>query len=291
MFNALKSLYTSVNSCVPVNGFLTEWFYVKSGLRQGCSLSPDLFSRFINDFALSIKSLGACVDVGADDIVSILLYADDIVLISDNEHDLQLMLSLLDRWYVNNQMIVSPTKSQIVHFRPRSNVKFTCGSSDLATVDKYLYLGITLTEFLDFNITANIVSQSVSRALGLLIAKFKAIGGMPFEVYSKLYDSVVWPVIAYGAAIWGDRTYSCIEAVQNRAMRFFLGVGKYTPTAGICGDMGWASPLIRQWKCVCILWARYSVLPDSRLNKHIFMLSVQVITAVKTGHFELKTFE
>ena len=215
-------------------------------LTVSCLIQP-LYKRF----CLSIKSLGAGVDVGADYKVSILSYADDIVLISDNEHDLQLMLSLLDRWYVNNQMIVSPTKSQTVHFRPRSvprsNVKFTCGSNDLATVDKYLYLGITLTEFLDFNIT---VSQSASRTLGLLIAKFKAIGGMPFEVYSKLYDSVVWPVIADGAAIWGDQTYSCSEAVQNRAMRCFLGVGKYTPTAGICGDMGWTSPLIRQWKCV-----------------------------------------
>ena len=102
MFNALKCLYTSVNSCVRVNGFLTEWFDVKSGIRQGCSLSPVLFSLFINDFALSIILLGAGVDVGADDKVSILLYADDIVLISDNEYDLQLMLSLLDRWCVNN---------------------------------------------------------------------------------------------------------------------------------------------------------------------------------------------
>ena len=34
MFNALKSLYTSVNSCVRVYGFLTVWFDVKSGLRQ-----------------------------------------------------------------------------------------------------------------------------------------------------------------------------------------------------------------------------------------------------------------
>ena len=100
----------------------------------------------------------------------------------------------------------------------------------------------------------------------------------------------MWPVIAYGAAIWGDRIYLWIEAVQNRAMRFFLGVGKYSPTAGVCGDMGWTSPLIGQWKCVCILWAGYLVLPDSRLNLSVsfFMLSVQVITAVNTGHFELK---
>ena len=51
--------------------------------------------------------------------------------------------------------------------------------------------------------TAKLVAQSAGRALGLLIAKFKSLGGMPFDVYSKLYDSLVWPVIAYGAALWG----------------------------------------------------------------------------------------
>ena len=46
------------------------------------------------------------------------------------------------------------------------------------------------------------LSQSASRALGLLIAKSKALGGMPFEVFTKLYDFLVWRVIVYGAAIW-----------------------------------------------------------------------------------------
>ena len=46
---------------------------------------------------------------------------------------------------------------------------------------------------------------------------------MPYDVFIKLYDNMVWPVIAYGAAVWGDK-----NAVQNRAMIFFLGVGKYT---------------------------------------------------------------
>jgi hypothetical protein len=44
------------------------------------------------------------------------------------------------------------------------------------------------------------VSQAAGRALGLL-AKFKAIGGMPFHVYTQLFYSLVGPVIAYGAAI------------------------------------------------------------------------------------------
>lgn len=279
MFDALKSLYTSVHSCVRVNGFKSEWFNVKAGLRQGCSLSPILFNIFINDFALSVKAFGKGVDIGDGEKVSIMLYADDMVLIADNENDLQLMLDILNRWCIDNRMSVNPTKSQIVHFRPRSvprtDYKFTCGVQDLQVVDRYVYLGLTLTEFLDFGITAKMVSQSASRALGLLIAKFKIMGGMPFDVYSKLYDTMVWPVISYGAAVWGDQTYSCIEAVQNRAMRFFLGVGRYTPTAAVSGDMGWTTPVIRQWKSICNFWARYSMLSSHRINKRIFLYANQ----------------
>ena len=101
---------------------------------------------------------------------------------------------------------------------------------------------------------AKMVSQAAGRALGLLISKYKTLGGMPFDVYNKLYDVLVWPVIAYWAAVWGDRSYSCIEAIQNRAMRFYLGVGRYTPSAGVAGDMGWTSTLIRQWKSVSNVW-------------------------------------
>ena len=102
------------------------------------------------------------------------------------------------------------------------------------------YLGLVLNEFLDF------------RALGLLIAKCKSAGGMPYDVFTKLYDSMVWPVIANGAAVWGDKTYSCTNAVQNRAMRFFLRVGKYTANAALSGDMGWSRPASRQWKSVLL---------------------------------------
>ena len=99
---------------------------------------------------------------------------------------------------------------------------------------------------------------------------------MPFNVFSKLYDNLVWPVISYGAAIWGTKSYSCISAVQNRAMRFFLGTGKYTPNASLYGDMGWQPPLIKQWKCihVCNTWFRLKCMTNDRLNKRVFEWSV-----------------
>jgi hypothetical protein len=88
--------------------------------------------------------------------------------------------------------------------------------------------------------------MSASRALGLLIAKYKLNGGFIFNTYTTLYDSLEWSIISYGAAIWGTKEYSCINAVQNRAMRFYLGVGKYTPNLSVIGDMGWKPSIIRQ---------------------------------------------
>ena len=273
LMSSLKSLYSNVSSCVRVNNVYSEWFNVPAGLRQGCSLSPTLFNFYINDFVTTIKALDKGLVIDGQGKVSILLYADDIVLLAENESDLQLMLDTLNSWCNDNQMTVNSKKSQIIHFRQhsvsRSTCNFTCGEHDLEIVDRYVYLGLSINEFLDFNFTAKIVSQSAGRALGLLIAKFKALGGMPYNVFTKLYDSLVWPVISYGAAIWGDRSFSCIDAIQNRAMRFFLGVGKYTPTAAVSGDMGWIPCHIRQWKSTSILWSRFSVMSDERINKRV----------------------
>jgi hypothetical protein len=101
-----------------------------------------------------------------------------------------------------------------------------------------MYLDILSTDHLDNNITAKTVAQSAGRALGLLIPKYKRQGGLLYEVYTKLYYPYVVPVIFYEAAMLGTKPFSCIAAIHNRAMRFYLGTGKYTPTEAEQGDMG-----------------------------------------------------
>ena len=151
-------------------------------------------------------------------------------------------------------MSVKSRKNNVVQFRPsseqRSVFDFTSGTDKIEKVGRYSYIGITLTEFLDFDVTVKIVAQSASRAHGLLIAKYNTMGGMLYDVFTKLYDSIVWPIISYGAAILGSKSFSCINAVQNRAMRFFLGTGKYTPSASVFGEMTRKPPLVKQWKCI-----------------------------------------
>ena len=292
--NAIKSLYSNVMSCVRVNGFKTDWFDVNCGLRQGCILSPLLFNLFINDLSLYLKSFGVGVSID-DELICIMLYADDIVIMAESAEELQILLTALNNWCEANDMHINSSKSNIVHFRtnacPLSEFNFTCGSIQLKIVDRYTYLGVVLHEHLDYNITVKAVAQSAGRALGLLIAKCKSIGGLPFSVFTKLYDSVVWPVVNYSAPLWGFRSYSCIEAVHNRAQRFFLGVGKYTPNDGISGEMGWKPPIVRQWKCIGLYWSKLACMANFRTNKRIAIWSNRKSSrSCKNWYYNIKNF-
>ena len=52
-------------------------------------------------------------------------------------------------------------------------------------------------------------------------------------------------------------------------MRVFLGVGKYTPTAALHGELGWEPSISRQWLCIGRHVVRMSCTNSSRLNKRI----------------------
>lgn len=67
-----------------LNGTILGWFSVESGARKGDNLDPTMFALFINDLTMTIYSLhyGARLDIYFD--LSVLLHADDaVLLISD----------------------------------------------------------------------------------------------------------------------------------------------------------------------------------------------------------------
>jgi len=294
MRQALHAIYTNVSCCVRLNGFKTDWFAVNCGVKQGCLLSPLLFNIYINDLAVALKGLGKGVKTG-EDIISVLLYADDLVLLAETESDLQLLLDALNYWCGRNCMLINKDKSKVIHFRSpstkRTDVIFTCGDVVLDIVGCYTYLGLLLEDHLDLNVTAKAVSQSASRALGLVIAKCKSMGGMPYNAFTKLYTSIVLPVITYGASIWGTRAYSVISKIHHRACRYYLGVGKYTPNDGVNGDMGWTPVIVSQWQAVLRQWRRLVNMDSSRLNRAVFIWADQMQSrACKNWNFNIRKF-
>ena len=56
MWRVLKSIYATVESCVVIDGRLTDWFPIDTGVRQGCVLSPLLYAFFINGLVKEINA-------------------------------------------------------------------------------------------------------------------------------------------------------------------------------------------------------------------------------------------
>ena len=66
--------------------------------------------------------------------------------------------------------------------------------------------------------------------------QYKHIG---FNCFTKLFERGVEPVCSYGSGIWGYDKFLLGQKIQLRALRYFLGVHKQTPTLAINGDSGW----------------------------------------------------
>jgi hypothetical protein len=92
----LRSLYSNVSNKVLFGEFESDWFDHEFGLKQGCVLSPTLFSILMNDLVsmLSEQNLGVNL---ASDIINCLLFADDIVLMGKSEQELQTLLNITAR--------------------------------------------------------------------------------------------------------------------------------------------------------------------------------------------------
>jgi len=73
----------------------------------------------MNDLAEIINELGCGVKFN-EETISILLYADDIALITPDEQSLQLMLNKLTDWCSKWKLSVNPEKTKVIHFRPQS---------------------------------------------------------------------------------------------------------------------------------------------------------------------------
>ena len=270
---ALKCILSQTKSCIRLNDIYSEFFNVDSGVRQGDSISSSLFSLYINDLTSEINSLNLGVDVGYM-IMSILLYADDLILLASNERDLQILLNCLYKWTCKWRVCINESKSNVIHFRKpnkrQSEYKFIIGNRNIQYTDTYKYLGLILDENLNFTPAIEALASSGQRALGSVISKYKCCKYMGFKTYTTFYNSGVAPILEYCSIIWAHKVINKLENVQNRAMRTYLGVNRFSPLHGIYGDMGWSNfeskIIINYFR----YWNRLIEMDNERITKIVF---------------------
>ena len=137
---------------VKINGTLSEWLMVLSGIPQGTVLGPLLFLIYINDLP----------DV-CDNFSKLFLFADDAKLYSyvKNDHDsmcLQHNINKLHQWTENWELALNIDKCAVCRFGRNIAIKSDYYISDikLQEVHRVKDLGIMFDEQLNSAITAMI---------------------------------------------------------------------------------------------------------------------------------------
>ncbi len=82
-------------------------------------------------------------------------------------------------------------------------------------VRQYKYLGLCLDEHLKFDTALTELAKSASGALGVLISNCFALGGMDHKMFTSLYETLVQPILNYGASLWGTKHMLEMFKIKN----------------------------------------------------------------------------
>ena len=132
----LKKYYDASQGMIKLNGIISNRFYINCGVKQGGILSPFLFNFFINDLIEECvnKNIGARFE---ELNLSIIVYCDDILLISPIEKHLQMLLDICGAYGTNWGIKFNPNKSSFISFGRQiyNDTKFFINKEELKSTD------------------------------------------------------------------------------------------------------------------------------------------------------------
>ena len=203
---------------VRVNGTLSEWKPVKSGVPQGTILGPLLFLLYINELPLLLKS-------------STLLFADDVKIWRTirNETDrcyLQADLDELVRWAHDWGLEVNSRKSVFMHIGHDISYHYTINGTSLPRVQEHKDLGVIISHDLKTTTHCNAVASKGYRALWSLRRAFKCFDEDMFRI---LYPTYVRPHLEYciqAASPCLIKDTKSLERVQRVGTKLVKGLSK-----------------------------------------------------------------
>lgn len=97
----VKLLYTNTSSSILFNGHISTPFKIRSGVRQGCPLSPLLYVLCIEPFGCHIRCSPLITGLslpGSKETVKVIQYADDTTLILTNKYSINNAFAIADTY-------------------------------------------------------------------------------------------------------------------------------------------------------------------------------------------------
>ncbi len=244
VWNLIDNLYSNVQAKVKFNNVTTDFFEIDEGVKQGCVLSPILFCIYIHQLTKIFNENNLGVNVCNVRIGS-LFWADDIVLIANNDWELQQMLDLAANFAEKWKLSFNHTKSNVLIVGKRINKDrlWHLGDKQITEVDTYKYLGV----YIDRNLSDHRHIEEVIKKGYRMIGYIKSIIDGQDDFNRVYYGDLLWKnlglsTINYASSVWmPSNIKDCkkLETLQNFMARSILKASRNTPVECLLGELGW----------------------------------------------------
>ena len=261
-------MYGKMTTKVRTQDGATETFPLSMGLMQGECLSPSLFSIYINDIDTQID----CIEDMGIHIngvkISILKYADDLVLISQSISGLQKGLNELHRYCHENKLTVNSSKSKLMYFsktikKKLPNVHYNI--NELEWVDSFKYLGITFSRRHTMKCAIEPLCQQARRAQTVLDLHALRHPTLSVEHMLKLFDTLIKPVLTFDCEVWGTGNCDLVDKFYIGFLKKLLGVKPNTNTSMVYAETGCAPMSTYIKKMMIKYWIKIIGNTDNKL--------------------------
>ena len=192
---------------------------IEKGVRQGCVLSPDLFSLYTQLALDELAELDG-IKIGGRNVNNI-RYADDMVLIADSEEKLQSLVTNLHDQCRMKGLRINRSKTEVMGVTKRNEslpVNITVEGVSMKQVTKFRYLGSLVTE--DGKCDAEIKAR-----IGMAKANFGKMRdlltnlNLNIRLRERMVRCYIWSGMLYGCESW---TISAVMKKRLEATEMWL---------------------------------------------------------------------
>ena len=214
----IHSTYRNTRCRVKTQGTGSDWFSVKSGVRQGSVLSPLLFIIYMDKCMRVIHE--------EDERAITLAYADDEAVITDTQEDLQAVLIKWNDILTAEGMKISKEKTEVmVMSRTPDEIDILLEDHTLKQCRQFKYLGVMFSEENNSKIEVDHRIMKFNNNLRMLYPLLKD-RRIPRRVKIIIYTSILRPILMYGHESWAltSSTKSKLQAAEMKVLRLIKGV-------------------------------------------------------------------
>lgn len=220
-YNIVKEQYEKTESSIKYDNLSSEYFSISRGVKQGDSLSPTLFNIFIDDIVKELENNESDPVTLVSSKFNSLLFADDLMMISESKDGLQKNLNVLSDFCDNWQLGVNvkKTKTMIIKQNCTKDVSsfVTYKGIPISGTIEYKFLGILLKNNGNFSCSTLELTKRAKKVLFAMKSYTSSLCNLPVTVANNLFDSMVKPIALYNSEVTFLDTYVTYYRAKKRA--------------------------------------------------------------------------